>query len=329
MSQSAQARFPAFNKRRILILVAVVGVVIYLVAALTIDAPKLVVALQQLGLVGCAGVLGLSAVNYVLRFCRWNVYLRCLDRHLPWPTHLVLYLSGFAFTVSPGKAGEAVRALYLYERGVPYSESFATMFVERLLDVSAMAVLSAAIVWSVPAYSWLIVCVAVGVMSSVLGICWRGLPGLVSKLSTNQAGSRRNRLIEAVVRLLQSSRRLLHPRLLIVGLVFGVAAWGAEGLGFHLLCVGLNLKTGVAESIGIYSVAVLVGAAAVFLPAGIGGTEIVMTALLVSRGATLHGALIATLLCRVATLWFAVLLGVVAATGLEFSRRAVRVTAQT
>jgi hypothetical protein len=52
-----------------------------------------------------------------------------------------------------------------------------------------------------------------------------------------------------------------------------------------------------------------------------------MTTLLVDAGATLKTAVIATLLCRIATLWFAVLIGVVAASAIEMSA-AVRKSAQ-
>ena len=68
--------------------------------------------------------------------------------------------------------------------------------------------------------------------------------------------------------------------------------------------------------------ATLTGVAAIVLPAGIGGTEAVMTTLLVSRGASVADALIATLLCRLATLWFAVIIGLAATAILELLRLA-------
>jgi uncharacterized membrane protein YbhN (UPF0104 family) len=49
--------------------------------------------------------------------------------------------------------------------------------------------------------------------------------------------------------------------------------------------------------------------------------ELVMTTLLVEQGASLRVAIIATLLCRLATLWFAVLLGAAAALTIEFSNQ--------
>ena len=53
------------------------------------------------------------------------------------------------------------------------------------------------------------------------------------------------------------------------------------------------------------------------MPAGIGGMEVVMTSLLVAHGTPLPVAVIATLLCRLATLWFAVLIGLAATAILE------------
>jgi uncharacterized protein (TIRG00374 family) len=108
---------------------------------------------------------------------------------------------------------------------------------------------------------------------------------------------------------------------LILGIIAGLIAWGAEGLGFGAICHGLQISGNVWSFCGIYAVAVLAGSVAFFLPAGIGGTEIVMTTLLVERGTELRVAIVATLLCRLATLWFAVLLGVAAASAVELSDR--------
>ena len=63
--------------------------------------------------------------------------------------------------------------------------------------------------------------------------------------------------------------------------------------------------------IGIYAIAVLAGVLS-FLPGGLGSTEAVMGVLLVAFGADGSAAVAITLLCRVATLWFAVALGGVA-----------------
>jgi uncharacterized protein (TIRG00374 family) len=50
-----------------------------------------------------------------------------------------------------------------------------------------------------------------------------------------------------------------------------------------------------------------------FLPGGLGSTEAVMTTLLVAHGFAVGNAVLVTLVCRLVTLWLAVLLGWVAA----------------
>jgi len=308
------------TRRRALILLAALGVAVYMTIALATDAAKLQSALRQLGWIGCISVLCLSCANYLLRFGRWKLYLDKLGHRLPAFRHLLWYLSGFAFTVSPGKAGEAMRAFYLREHGVPYSDTIATLFVERLLDVLAMVVLASLIVRVTDAYVWLLVGAAFAVTLSILLVCRPSLPGWLDGLGSRHP--RYAKWLSAMASLLRSSRNLLKADLLAAGTLIGLLSWGAEGLGFYLICRGLSLTVTMAGAVGVYAVAALAGAAAVILPAGIGGTEIVMTMLLVARGASLSGAVVATLLCRLATLWLAVLIGLLATGYLESSRAA-------
>ncbi len=288
------------------------GAVAYLAAAIGTDAGKLRAALEQLGWIGCALVLALSTSNYLLRFLRWQLYIAHLGHRLGSWHHLVVYLSGFALTVSPGKGGEAVRSLYLREHGVAYSESIAALFVERLVDFLSMVILAGFIAADARAYAPLLAgaLAATLIVVSLLGRAF--LADLVAALGRRSTG-RLGGALTGLSNLLRCSHRLLQPRLLLAGLVLGVVAWGAEGLGFHRILQGLQLDLGAATATGIYAIAALAGAAAFFMPGGIGGMEVVMTTMLVARGATLPVAVIATLLCRLATLWFAVLIGIVCA----------------
>jgi hypothetical protein len=54
-----------------------------------------------------AGVL--SSTNYLLRTIRWYVYLLKLGHPMKFSFCLLTYISGFAFTLSPGKVGEMMR----------------------------------------------------------------------------------------------------------------------------------------------------------------------------------------------------------------------------
>jgi uncharacterized protein (TIRG00374 family) len=143
-----------------------------------------------------------------------------------------------------------------------------------------------------------------------------GLPQWLNAYADKHTG-KLAKLLQGGASLLRSSGSLLRPQVLTMGTIIGVIAWGAEGLGFYFICHGLDVQVSAPAAVGIYSIAALAGSAAFFLPGGIGGMEIVMTTLLVDAGATLKVAVIATLLCRLATLWFAVIIGVGAASALE------------
>ena len=306
------------TKRRLLILVALSVAVIYIGATLSTDAPKAHQALAQLGWAGCTLVLALSAMNYILRFYRWQNFLARLGRILPTPLHLLYYISGFAFTVSPAKVGEAFRSIHLREHGVAYSESLAALFAERLLDLVAMCLLASLIALERVTYTPLIAGVTIIGVVLLAMACHPFLPRRLQSISDASTHPHLVKPLATVAKLLQWSHLILQPKPVAFGLAIGVVSWGAEGLGLFLICQGLHLNVAAPTAIGIYAIASLAGSAAFFLPGGIGGMEIVMTTLLMAHGAPLRTAVIATLLCRIATLWFAVLIGVAASAIVEF-----------
>ena len=91
-------------------------------------------AVVQVGPWVLLGLLGLSLVNYLLRFVRWGRYLSLLDAPVPWRINLTAYFAGFALTTSPGKLGETLRSVLLKPHGVPSAASLAAFFAERASD---------------------------------------------------------------------------------------------------------------------------------------------------------------------------------------------------
>ena len=253
-------------------------------------------------------IFALSLVNYLLRFWRWQRYITAFGHVLPWRRHFLYYLAGFTLTVTPGKAGEAVRSLYLHQYGVSYAQSLAALFVERLLDVLAMSLLALLILLARPDYAWLVI--LAWVLTAPLG--WLMTRAwLPDKLCVLGQGHRYGHQFDRLARLLDSAATLLRPGYLLFGMSLGVLSWGLEGLSLYLIADNLGVGISLATGVGVYAIAVLAGALS-FLPGGLGGTEAVMGVLLIAFGADSATAVAMTLLCRIATLWFAVALGGVA-----------------
>lgn len=288
----------------------------YLAVALTVQGGHIVEAVANIGIPALLAVFALSLFNYGLRFWRWQCYLGWRGFEIPVLRSLVIYLSGFALTVSPGKAGEAVRCLYLSDEGVPYKASFALLFVERLMDLIAIVILAALLLTIRADLVWAIVCAMSLLLIALIVITRKETPAFLVLLGA-RFGGRVGGLLEWLAETLEHSRQLLAWKRLSGILLLTVVSWGAEGYGVWLLASALGHDIGFGVSLGIYGLAILAGAAAIVLPAGLGGTEAAMTALLAAAGLPIAEAVAVTLVCRLATLWFAVMIGVGALAAVE------------
>lgn len=280
-------------------------------------------AMRQLSLAGIIGVLALSGINYWLRYVRWQDYLQACGYTIPHANALRYYLAGFSFTTTPGKVGEAVRGLYLKQHGVPYARSFAMFVAERISDLAAMILLAGLAMIRFPQYRLGVIALAAAMLALLFALQYRRVLARARHQLRRHASGRVRALGLRVVRMVHMCSLLLRTRRLLFGLALSLLAWGAEGLGFYYLLTFLHIDLPLTTAIGIYSISVLIGALS-FLPGGLGSTEAVMVLLLVMTGVGNADAIAATLLCRVATLWFAVAIGGVALIGLPRPRAELR-----
>lgn len=295
---------------RALVLSIAAATVGYLAFSLWGGWGNMVAAFGRIGVVGTLVVLSLSLVNYGLRFARWQLYLSQLGHRVAWRPSLRIYLSGFALTTTPGKAGEAFRGVLLKQHGVPFSTTFAAFISERLSDLVAIVVLTLVGLAQYPPARGLVLAGVAGIV--VLMICLSS-PALLGRLDrwARGQGGRLAELILHTLDMLRDARRCHRPGLLAVASLISLVAWGAEALAFYWLLGWLEADVSLAFAIFVYALSMLAGALS-FLPGGLGGAEAVMVSLLVLKGLTMPLAIAATVFIRLATLWFAVVLGLVA-----------------
>jgi len=270
----------------------------------------------QIGVAGWSLVLGLSLVNFALRYLRWRGYLVRLGERVPLRRDIAYYLAGFAFSPTPGKVGEAVRSLYLKRHNVDFTHSLSALFVERLMDVVTMALLALIAVWFYKSAT-LHVLIVVALFLLLLPLVHhpaleRSLDRFAHKFPSERVATS----IQHVRSLLKASAKLLKTKILYGALVIGVLAWGAQGVGLWVVLEYLNAPTPLFIAVGIYAAGMLAGALS-FIPGGLGSTEAVIVLLLGLSGIEPTTGLAATLICRIATFWFAVAIGVAAMSGLE------------
>lgn len=283
----------------------------YLAFSLWGGLPALGSAAAHVGAGGAALMLALSLLNYGLRFCRWQRYLGAMGHAVPWRASLRIYLAGFALTVTPGKAGEALRGVLLARLGVPHAHSLAALLSERVSDLLAIICLA---LFGLSQYPPLLPLIA-GAGAAALAGVWlltRAAPARrLAAWSGARPGARGRALAGHLARLLRQAQACHAPRLLAAAFILALAAWASEALAFYCLLQWLDAGASLSFASLAFASAMLAGALS-FLPGGLGGMEAAMVSLLLWQGMAPAQAVAATILIRLTTLWFAVALGVAA-----------------
>lgn len=300
---------------------ALIGLVVYGLMALWADFDGLVRALRQLPPARVVEALLLASAGYLARFVRWERYRMRLGIQLQRGTSLMIFLAGFAGTVSPGKLGEALKSWLVREvDGSPLSRSAPIVVAERITDLLALLMLIAiGGLGSHPEYAWmfwatLAVCAALIVPLARPALAKRLMAPLALIPGTSKITPR-------VDRALDSTAVLMAPRELPLAILPALAAWGLEALAFQRLASPF-FAVGPEYTFALFAfcLPLVAGAVAIFTPGGLGVTEGLMATLLVERltvgglaaGVAGGAAAAITMVTRLCTLWFALAVGLTA-----------------
>jgi uncharacterized membrane protein YbhN (UPF0104 family) len=300
--------------RRALLGVAL-GVIVYAAAIVWFDAARLGDALRSYAWWTFAAAIGLSALNYALRFWKWELclgWLRVRDDApgLGLGRSALIYLAGLSMSVSPGKVGEVLRSVLLRASDdIPFARTAPIVVADRLTDLVALVLLSLV---GTSLYPPALPIVGVTVALVLGAVVVLGSPRLLRPLlralerlpAVGALAARAELLIDSCAALLRVRRLLLLSAISVVG-------WGLECGGYWLILRGF---AGVEASLGLctflWAATTLIGALS-FLPGGIGASEGSLAVLVVqlASGVTQPVAVASTLLVRGATLWFGELVG--------------------
>lgn len=263
-------------------------------------------------------VVLLSLMSYLLRFVRWHRFIIALGHSVPVPRNLEIYLAAFALTMTPGKAGETVRSVYLYPYGVSYPKSIGAFVTERLLDLVAVGVLASLTISMYPEHQLCMIGAIVCIVTVILLMRSRLLSLAVKRLA-------KGLLVDHAVKGISTIGFLLSGWRLTVGVLLSFIAWAAQGISLYLIVEALGYDLLAATVIGIYCMSILAGAAS-FIPGGLGATEAAIVLLLSAAGVGPADAVTASLISRGLTLWLAVGIGVFAMTKTALSNQSMRST---
>ncbi len=296
-------------KKRTLISIAFAGI-LYLAITIYIDFDLLLFSFAKFNLVLIPLLLLLSFGNYYARFLKWNYYLSVLDIQINKRDSFLIFMSGLLMSVTPGKIGELLKA-YLVKtiNKTPVSVTAPIIFAERATDFLSLTILAliGAYIYDYGRNAALIITaiILLGIFILTNRKLFDSIMRILSRFKFIE------KRIESIERLYNSTFTLLRIKQLIIAVFISVLSWGFECYGYYLVIGNFNNTLNVSWSFFSYSFSTIVGAVSM-LPGGLGVTEGSFLLMLTSMGLSANDAAVTTFITRVATLWFAVIVGIVA-----------------
>ncbi len=285
------------------------------------DTRAIFTLIRDVNLAWVALALLLVTVGYLVRAARWTYLIHSLGQPAPTLASGTAFLSGFALGVTPGKVGELVKVYYQNrDAQTPYETSFAVALAERALDVIALCLVFAAglLVTESLEIRYALIPIAIAIVG-ILVIRSRRLA--TSILTWIGRHKRLTKPAAALQRTQHEISRVLRGRRLLLGTFLGVLAWGLEPLAMALLARGLGLQVSISACAVVFAGSTLFSVLT-FIPGGLASYEGSSVVLLHQFfGLTLASAAALTLLTRLATLWFGVLIGLLAMIALRAKAR--------
>jgi glycosyltransferase 2 family protein len=304
------------NLRRSILISVALGLVVAVALGLVSDIRQVGQSFSSFDWRVLPAVLGFTILNYLLRWLKWDYYLRHMGmaRGVSRSDSGLLFTSGMLMAVTPAKVGEVLKS-YLLKRmnGTPISASAPIVLAERITDGLAMLLLMGLGLTfyppAQPAFVALVILTLVGVAVAQSRTISTQMIGLVARLPIGA------RLAPRLTTMYESTQQLLELRILLISTLISVLSWFGECVAFYYVLVGL----GIAGTLQLLLVATFTFAASTlfglvsFLPGGLGVSEASSTGLLTLLVPMAAGpATVATIIIRFCTLWFGVSLGAVA-----------------
>ncbi|MEM1282564.1 MAG: lysylphosphatidylglycerol synthase transmembrane domain-containing protein [Chlamydiota bacterium] len=291
-----------------LIVTVIISVIGYFLFSLWGGWDKVVDGFTQIGFYGAGISILIACISYLFRFARWNYFLHTLGHYVPWLNSLRIYISGFSLTTTPGKAGEALRSIFLIDYGIAYRRSFGALLAERLSDFLAVVMLAMGGLLVHPSARPIVILSALFVVAILYIVQQDHWLKAIENWTNKKLQNRFAHVVEFFIETILAFRDCFKTHVLLYGTLLGSIAWGLEGIILYLVLHLLGAEISIYTAIFIHAFSLLVGAITL-LPGGLGGAEVTMYELLIFNDVPTSVAVTATLVVRLCTLWFSVLLG--------------------
>lgn len=268
-------------------LVRGLGVVLFVGAVVAVGPANIWQGLRKANLWPLIPAFVLAVLPFVYgKSQRWGGLVHGLGLpHLGQVETFRLYAIGlWAGQVTPGQAGDFVKAWYLRNRGAPLPAALLSCFLDRLFDLAALLVLTGFAVVAVAGGGQNMVLIAIvliatcGLLAAAVTDRWRQpLLDLLARVTPRPIRER----LDAIPALHSLAALRLDARHMLPAVAWTVATWGLSMVRVWLTFLALDVRLPVAD---FFLVTMLAGSAGIISVGGVGTRDVVLVAYLARFG---------------------------------------------
>jgi uncharacterized protein (TIRG00374 family) len=224
-----------------ILLSVLLGLVVVIVLGLVGDIRQVGQSFGTFDWATLPAILGFTVLNYVLRWLKWDYYLRrmAMGQGVDRGDSALLFTSGMVMAVTPGKVGEVLKSYLLKQiNGTPISASAPIVLAERVTDGLAMLLLMGfgltLYAPARPAFFALLLLTLAGLVALQFRPLMERLLAIVARLP------RGDKIAPRLMTAYLSSRELMSWRILFASTVISIISWFGECVAFYYVLRGLG-----------------------------------------------------------------------------------------
>jgi uncharacterized protein (TIRG00374 family) len=292
-------------KNKILYIIILFAVAVYLVMGIYADVGKLRAIMGTFRWDFFILLLILTTISYLIRFMKWDFFLKRVGIRLNVWNNLFVFLSGLSMVITPGKVGEIWKGWLIKDiNGEKLNKTVPVVIIDRITDVLGLTILALVGILYYVEGIYIILALLFLFTGFLIAIRSKAISGKMILMLEKRMG----KYAENIKVMHATFETLMKPGGLVGMSFLSAFAWFFECLVLYLTILGFEQPISITLTTFIFSFASLAGAVSM-VPGGLGVAEGTISGLLQYFGTEPTISVAITIIVRTVTLWYGAIMG--------------------
>ena len=256
-------------------------------------------------------ILLLVTSGWFVIFFKWHLLLRNAKIFIPVKDSFLIFMSGFAFTIIPGKVGELIKSQLLKTKfGIARSKTVPIVILEQVYQATGIVILSFFGIWYFELGVYVLAFFTAGLVFAFVLISSRKTFNKIVLLLEKRRFT--SKFVEPLSSSYDAIKNGMRGPITLYASGLSVLFWLIESISIYFILLAFGID--VIEFLTViptYTTSIMLGILS-FLPMGIGVVEGTLTSFFTIHGIDLSIAITIVIVIRLFTRWYSVSFGFIA-----------------